>query len=103
MASKKLIKNRCEIEGCNITDPNALQLHHICERTEENTTNHPINLAIICSVHHDLTHSGRLKIIGVFPSTKPPNGRTLVYVLDGKKNVDINESYFEFKNKSFKI
>jgi hypothetical protein len=41
--------------------------------------------------------------IGVYPSTKPPNNRILVYELDGKKNIDINEPYIKFENKSFKI
>lgn len=100
----KLIKNKCEIEGCEVTDKDALHFHHIIERTQINTTNNPFNLAILCAVHHELTHSGRLKIIGVYPSTCPPNGRTLVYELDGKKNIEgIDTPYVEFKNKSFKI
>lgn len=103
MKKSKLIKNKCEIETCDVTDPNLLELHHIIERTEINTTNHNFNLAIICSNCHKLTHSGRLKIIGVYPSTLPPNGRTLVYELDGKKNIDIDIPYIEFKNKSFKL
>jgi hypothetical protein len=45
-----------------------------------------------------------LKIIGVYPSTQLPNGRTLVYELDGKKNIEgIDQPYVEFKNKSFKL
>lgn len=100
----KLIKNKCEIESCNITDSNLLQLHHIIERTEVNTTNNNFNLAILCANCHALTHSGRLKIIGVYPSTKLPNKRTLVYELDGKKNIEsISEPYIIFKNKSFKV
>lgn len=99
----KLIKNKCEIESCNVTDPNLLQLHHIIERTEINTNNHNFNLAILCSNCHLLTHSGRLKIIGVYPSTKLPNKRILVYELDGKKNIDIDKPLIKFENKSFKI
>ncbi len=98
-----LIKNKCEIEGCNVDAPEALHFHHIIERTEINTTNHPFNIAIICAVHHELTHSGKLKIIGVYPSTKLPNKRTLIYELDGVKNLDIDVPYVQFKNKSFKI
>lgn len=101
---KKLIKSKCEVESCTINDPNLLQLHHIIERTELNTNNSPLNLAILCSNCHLLLHSGRLKIIGVFPSTKLPNCRTLVYELDGKKNIDgIDSPYVEFKAPSFKI
>ncbi len=100
----KLIKNKCEIESCNVDDPDAIHLHHIIERTEANTTNHSFNLAILCAVHHELVHSGRLKIIGVYPATLPPNNRVLVYELDGKKNIEgINEPYVKFTNKSFKL
>lgn len=103
MKKKKLIKNKCEIESCNVTDENLLHLHHIIERTEVNTTNHPGNLAILCANCHALTHSGRLKIIGVYPSTKLPNCRSLIYELDGIRNIDIDVPYFNFVNKSFKI
>lgn len=99
----KLIKNKCEIENCKIDIPEALNFHHIIERTKVNTTNNIFNIAILCANCHALTHTGILKIIGVFPSTKPPNNRTLVYELDGKKNVDIDVPYIQFKNKSFKI
>lgn len=97
----KLIKNKCEIEDCNVTE--CLHLHHIIERTEANTNNHVFNLCILCPNHHSFVHSGRLKIIGIFPSTKKPNNRTLIYELDGKKNLDIDVPYIIFKNKSFKI
>ena len=103
MRKRKLIKNKCEIESCNITDSSLLELHHIIERTEANTSNHNDNLAILCANCHALTHSGRLKIIGVYPSTLPPNGRTLVYELDGIKNIDIDVPYLKFENKSFKL
>lgn len=104
MKNSKLIKNKCEIESCNVTDPNLLELHHIIERTELNTTNHDLNLAILCANCHALTHTDHLKIIGVFPSTKLPNKRTLVYELDGKRNVEgVDLPYVQFKNKSFKI
>ena len=101
--TKKLIKDKCEIEGCEVTDSNILHLHHIIERTEVNTSNHPNNLAILCPNHHSFVHSGRLKIIGVYPSTKLPNCRTLIYELDGNKNLNIDVPYVNFTNKSFKI
>ena len=97
----KLIKNKCEIEDCNETEN--LHLHHIIFRTEINTTNNKFNLCILCPNCHNRVHSGRLKIISIYPSTLPPNGRTLVYELDGVKNIDIDSAYIEFKNKSFKI
>jgi hypothetical protein len=103
MRKKKLIKAKCEIVSCGVEDPALLHLHHIIERTEINTTNNEFNLAILCANCHAMTHAGRLKIIGVYPSTQPPNGRTLVYELDGKRNVDIDIPYVNFTNKSFKI
>lgn len=103
MKKVKLIKNKCEIAGCNVTDPDLLQLHHIIPRTDVNCTNHNMNLAIICSNCHLSIHAGKLKIIGVYPSTQLPNARTLIYELDGKRNVDIDDSYVKFINKSFKI
>lgn len=100
----KLIKNKCENESCNVTDPNLLHLHHIIERSDINTTNHNFNLAILCANCHALTHSGRLKIIGVYPATIPPNNRILIYELDGKRNIEgIDSPYVEFKTKSFKL
>lgn len=98
---KKLIKNKCEI--CGNEDKETLHLHHIVERTDPNTSNHPMNLSIICSNCHNLVHSGLIKIIGVYPSTKPPNGRTLIYEQNGNKNLDVNDPYFISKPKSIKI
>lgn len=99
----KLIKNKCEIESCNVCEPEALHFHHIIERTKINTTNNILNIAILCAVHHELVHAKKLRIISVYPSTKLPNKRTLVYELDGKKNIDIDVPYLEVKNKSFKV
>lgn len=100
----KLIKNKCEIASCTVSDSQLLELHHIIERTELNTTNHNFNLAILCANCHAMTHTGHLKIIGVYPSTQLPNRRTLIYELDGKRNIEgIDSPYVEFKNKSFKI
>lgn len=96
MRKRKLIKNQCEIFGCEVVDPKLLQLHHIKERTELDSTNDPFNLAILCSLHHNMVHIGRIEIIDTFPSTKLPNNRTLVYRLDGKLNVDITQEYRKF-------
>ena len=100
---KKLIKNKCEIDGCNITDSNLLELHHIIERTKLLTSNDPSNLAILCCLHHAMLHSGRLEIIGVYPSTKLPNKRVLVYKMDGESNIDIDRPYIESKPRVQKI
>ncbi len=98
---KSIILNKCEINDCNETEN--LHLHHIIERTELNTNNHVFNLAILCSNCHGKIHSKAIKIIGLFPSTKQPNGRSLVYEVNGKKNIDIDTSYIKFENKSFNI
>jgi len=104
MRKSKLVKDKCEIASCNVRDHNLLELHHIIERTEKNTTNHDFNLAILCANCHAMTHSGGLKIIGVYPSTQLPNKRTLIYELDGKRNIEgVETPYVQFKNKSFKI
>jgi hypothetical protein len=100
----KLIKDHCEIQDCPINDPKMLDLHHIVERIEANCTNHPFNLAILCSNHHRLHHSGQLKIIGVLPSTKGINGRSLVYEINGIRNILVSDDdILQFKNKAMKI
>lgn len=99
----KLHKEYCEIEGC-CADPSTLEHHHIVERKTIGTSNDPLNLAVICANHHALTHSGRLRIIGVFPSSGR-NGRTLIYVLDNVCNVlgmETAEPYFKAKSKQMK-
>lgn len=98
---KKLILNKCEIENCEVTD--CLHLHHIIERTELETSNDIMNLCILCPNHHSLVHNGRLKIFGLISSTKLPNKRTLIYELDGIKNIDIEIPKIEIKPKAYKI
>lgn len=99
---RKSKKIECEV--CGLKDPSLLQKHHIIERTELNTSNHDLNLAIICANCHLLCHEGKLKIVGVFPSTKPPNGRTLIYELNGKPNLEgINSAYYSPKKQGMKI
>lgn len=101
MAYKHLIKECCEI--CNLAEPKALQFHHIIERTEINSDHNPFNIAIICASCHALCHSGKVKIIGVYPATKLPNGRILVFEKDGIKNIDIDEPYYKPKIKQYKL
>lgn len=88
MASKKLIIKECEV--CGEKDKSCLEVHHIIPRTDPRCTNDSHNCAIICSSCHSKHHRGSLKIIGVHPSTKPPNNRTLIYELNGKKNIDLD-------------
>ena len=93
LRTRKRPKLFCEV--CGEDDLSTLQRHHIVERTEINTDNDDFNLAVLCASCHAKTHSGRLKIVGVFPGTRPPTGRVLVYVLDGVCNVpDLNEPYY---------
>jgi hypothetical protein len=90
---KKIKKLPVICEICGEKDKSALQEHHIVERTEINSTNHDYNLAIICASCHCKVHSGRIKIIGIFPSTKPPLGRSLIYEEAGKESIDIEPVY----------
>lgn len=83
----KLIKNKCEI--CGEDNKSTLELHHIIERTKEDTSNANWNLALVCSNCHNKIHAKEIKIIGVFPSTHQPNNRILVYEINGVKNIDI--------------
>jgi len=85
-------KIQCEV--CGESDSSILERHHIIERTDLNCTNDDFNIAILCPSCHTKLHTGRLKIIGVYPGTRPPTGRVLVYELDGVKNLDLDEAYF---------
>lgn len=84
LAVKKRPKINCEV--CGESDASSLHRHHIVEQTELNTTNHDFNLAILCANCHAKVHSGILEIIGIWPGTKPPTGRILVYKLEGVCN-----------------
>lgn len=85
----KLIKQKCEIHNCNEDNPKVLDFHHIIPQTELGCTDHPTNIAIICSNCHRKVHLNLLKIIGVIPSTEMPNKRTLIYEINGQRNIDI--------------
>jgi len=102
---KKLTPKRpkIECEVCGESDPCTLERHHIIPRTELNTTNDDYNLSVICASCHAKIHAGRLNIIGVFPGTKPPTGRILVYELNGVKNLDIDEPYYVPEPISMKV
>lgn len=105
MKNKKLIKYECEICGWK-DEPSLLHKHHCVERTEINTSNHASNLCIICSICHGKLHAGLLKIIGIYPSTRPPNGRTVIFKdeLNGKQNVEgIDKPYYTHKPKQMKV
>lgn len=101
MKKSKLILNKCEIDECQETVN--LHKHHVIERSEENTTNDNFNLVILCPNCHYKIHAKLINIIGIYPSTKLPNKRTIIYEINGKRNLDLDIPYFEFKNKSFKV
>jgi hypothetical protein len=99
MKREKII---CEVCGCK--DKETLERHHITEQTEINTNNDDFNLAIICSNCHTKHHLGRLKIIGLVASTQLPYKRTLIYQLDGIKNVEgLDEFCYKPKQKQMKL
>lgn len=81
MRKTKLTPKRPKIvcEICGEKNTKVLDRHHIIPRTDPKCTNDDYNLAIICSSCHRKVHAGAIKIIGVFPGTKPPTGRILIY------------------------
>lgn len=99
---KRLVPSVCEI--CGNTNKEVLHKHHIVERTDPNTSNDDTNLAIVCANCHNKIHAGMIKVIGVFPSTKLPYARTLVYEIDGVSNVPgIQDPYYTPKANSMKV
>jgi hypothetical protein len=82
---KRLEKVECEI--CGSTDRKILHKHHIIERTDPNTSHDDENLAILCPNCHSKIHVGEIEVVGIFPSTKQPYRRTLVYKEGGVSNV----------------
>lgn len=74
----------CEV--CGESDKSVLHRHHIVEQTELNSTNHDYNTAIVCANCHNKIHAGSLQIIGIWPGTRPPTGRILVFKLNGVCN-----------------
>lgn len=84
---KKLQKIVCEI--CGEKDKDTLDYHHIYEQAKDadKCTNHPFNLAIICSNCHKKIHAGTIEVLGLIPSTQIPYGRSLLYSVGGIKNI----------------
>lgn len=100
--AEKLIPSVCEICECALKA--TLHKHHIVERTDPNCTNHIMNLAVLCSNCHNLVHAKTIKIIGLFPSTKLPYKRTLVYEIDGKSNAPgLENPPFTSKTESMRV
>lgn len=101
MVKGKRPKIICEV--CGETDVKILERHHIIPRTDINCTHDDFNIAVLCSNCHSKTHTGSLKIIGVYPGTRPPTGRILIYELNGVKNVDLDVPYCSPQPKEMKV
>lgn len=93
-------KIKCEV--CGESDSRILEYHHIIPRTDLNCSHDNMNLAVLCSNCHSKIHLGNLKVFGVLPSTDP-SGFTLIYELDGVKNIDVDVPNFVKKPKEMKV
>lgn len=99
--NQKLHKEFCEI--CKTTEKETLHHHHIIERHEIDTSNDPLNLAVLCASCHAKVHASKIRIIGVYPSTAK-YGRTLVYEQNGQSNVPgITEPFYRPKRPQSKL
>lgn len=101
---KKRPKIECEI--CGEKDSTILHKHHSVERTELNSDNDDMNLVIVCPSCHSKIHDQSIEIIGVFPGTRPPTGRILVYKRDGVCNfpdLENEKPYYVPKPQSMKL
>jgi len=102
MKQPKLIKYECEI--CGNKDTTILHKHHIIQRKEIGTSNDNFNLCVMCPNCHSKLHRGEIKIIGIYPSTKAPNNRTVIFEHNGKANVEgITEPYVKPEPKMMKV
>jgi hypothetical protein len=102
VAREKLIPICCEI--CGEDDKATLHKHHVVPRTDGNSDNNPMNLAILCSNCHNKIHHGSLKVIGIYPSTKLPYRRTVIFEENGNSNVpQIKEPYYIPQAKSMRV
>lgn len=86
MASKLPPKVMCEV--CGIKDQSALNRHHLVQQQQIGTSNDWDNLIVLCANCHNFVHAGKIKILGVLPSTSS-TGRTVVTEINGFRNIDI--------------
>lgn len=99
---KRLVPVICEI--CEEDDVATLHKHHIVERTDPDCTNDWINVCVVCSNCHNKIHHGNIEVIGLYPSTKLPYKRVLVYKVDGVCNIPgLEEPYCKSKAKSTRL
>lgn len=95
-------KSVCEI--CGESNKSTLHYHHIIERTEPECTDDWGNVCIICANCHNRVHAEEIKIIGIYPSTKLPYKRTLIFEKNGVSNVPgITEPYCNPRPESMKV
>ena len=87
----KLKKIICEICGVGEGKPEILDLHHIIPRSQAECSNSKLNLVVLCKFCHSKLHllKDKLVILGTIPSTKLPYGRTVIYEIDGKRNINV--------------
>lgn len=100
---KKVKPEKIECEICGEKDKSVLHHHHVVERVEINSDNSYWNLAVLCPTCHMRHHSGSINIIGIYPSTKPPLGRSVIYEENGKSATGITEPYYVPKPKAVKF
>lgn len=93
----------CEV--CGESTKEILHRHHIKHRSEVGSNNSSQNLICVCPNCHNLIHANFIKIVGIFPSTKPPAGRMAVYIKDGICNFPGMENEISTvpQNESMKI
>ena len=96
----KKIPKKIECEICGEKNKAVLHKHHIIPRTDPKCTNDWLNVCIICANCHNKVHNFQINIIGIFPSTKTPYGRTLIFEVNGVSNVSgIQDIYCLAHNK----
>jgi hypothetical protein len=104
LKSRNLKPKKIDCEICKESNKSVLHYHHIVERTDPNCTDDWGNVCIICANCHNRVHNNEIKIIGVFPSTKLPYSRTLVFEINGVSNVPgITSPYYIPKASSMKV
>lgn len=75
-----LEKVSCEV--CSFNDSSVLHIHHIIPRVDPRCSNNLSNLAVLCPNCHNLVHTGKITIIGVYSST---GGRKLMFFHEGEQ------------------
>jgi len=103
MKIKRGLPKKIKCEVCDDDRSGLLEHHHVVPRAEGGDDNY-WNVAVVCSSCHSRHHHrhGSLKIIGIYPSTEPVMGRTVIYEEDGVNAFGITEPYYTPQPKSVK-